>query len=99
MFGWLEDIWHAILDLPYVLVGLVVESINGWILILAGLLSLLLSVLPGFPSLPEIAELPGIELLAYWMPIKEMLGVFSAFVVAWVIWMAYSLIAKRVGVV
>lgn len=99
MFTWLEDIFHGILDLPYILINLLIDAINGWFLILAGFVSLIMSVLPNFPSLPSIAGTPGLELVAYVLPIAEMLGAFGVMLTAWLVWQAYMLIAKKVGMI
>jgi hypothetical protein len=95
MLGWLSDIWHAIMDLPYLLVGLLIESVNGWILILAVLLKALFAVLPSFPDLPDISSevLGGV---AWFLPIGPMLGALSAFVAAFVIWLGVQ-VAMRWG--
>lgn len=93
MLGWLSDIWHAIMDLPYLLVALLIEAINGWILILAALLAALFAVLPAFPQLPEIsAEVLGG--VAWFLPIPEMIGVVTAFVVAFTIWLGVQVAAR-----
>lgn len=86
MLNFLSDILHALLDLPYLLVALLVESINGWILILAALLSAVLAVLPGFPEVPTLDGdvLAGV---AWFLPIAPMLAIFATFLAAFVIFM------------
>ncbi len=89
MLTLLSDIWHGILDIPYLVVALLVESINGWILILAAIVSAILAVLPSFPSIPTLDGdiLAGV---AWFLPISAMLAVFSTFVGAFVIWLGVS---------
>ena len=89
MLSILGDIWHAILDIPYLVIALLVESINGWILILAGIVAAIMAVLPGFPAIPTLDGdvLAGV---AWFLPIGAMLAVFSTFVAAFVIWLGVS---------
>jgi hypothetical protein len=90
MLSWLEDIWHAVADLPYLLVNLLIEAINGWILILSAAASAALALLPGFPEVPTLDGdvLAGV---AWFLPIAPMLAIFTTFVAAWVIWLAVSI--------
>jgi hypothetical protein len=86
LLSFLEQILHGVLDIPYLIVNLLIESINGWILLIASLLAALLAVLPGFPSLPS---LPGEVLsgVAWFLPITAMLAVLGTFVTAFVIFL------------
>lgn len=95
MLSVLSDILHGILDLPYLLVNLLVESFNGWVLILAALLSAILEILPGFPEVPTLDGdvLSGV---AWFLPIGPMLAIFATFVTAWVIWMGVSVAMRWV---
>lgn len=95
MLSLLESILHGILDIPYLVVNLLVEAFNGWILILAGLLSLVLSVLPGFPAVPAFSE-TVVGGVAWFLPVAPMLAIFSTFLAAWVLWMGYSVIMRWV---
>jgi hypothetical protein len=89
MLELLSSILHGVLDIPYLIVALLVEAVNGWILILAALLSAALAVLPGFPEVPTLdgAVLAGV---AWFLPIAAMLAIFAAFLAAWVLWMGVS---------
>lgn len=95
MLGFLKDIWHGILDLPFLVVGLLIESVNGWILILAAFVSSALAILPGFPEIPTLNGdvLSGV---AWFLPIGPMLAIFSTFVAAFIVWLGIS-IALRWG--
>jgi pheromone shutdown protein TraB len=95
MLSLLESIFHGILDLPYLVINLFIEAFNGWILILAGILSGILAILPGFPEVPTL----GSEVLggvAWFLPIAPMLAIFATFVTAWVVWMGFSVILRWV---
>lgn len=83
MFGWLEDIWHAILDLPFIIVGLLVESINGWIMLIALLAEATLALLPGFPDPPSAPE-GVIGALLWVVPLGSILSFFGLMVTAWI---------------
>jgi hypothetical protein len=86
MLGFLEQILHGVLDLPYLLVGLLVTAVNGWILALAAILTAILAILPGFPS---ISTLPTEVLagVAWFLPVTPMIAVFATFVTAFIIWL------------
>ncbi len=95
MLSILGDIWHGILDIPYLVVGLLVDAINGWILILASLLSAALAILPGFPEVPTLNGdvLSGV---AWFLPIGPMLAIFATFLAAYVIWMGVQIALRWV---
>jgi hypothetical protein len=95
MLSFLEKILHGILDLPYLVVNLLIEALNGWILILGTLLTTILALLPGFPEVPTLSSkvLGGV---AWFLPIASMLAIFAAFVTAWVLWMAWSVALRWV---
>jgi hypothetical protein len=95
MLSFLESILHGILDLPYLLVGLLVEAINGWILILGSLLTGTLVVLPSFPTIPAISGevTAGV---AWFLPISGMLAVFATFVTSFVVWMGVQIALRWV---
>ena len=93
MFTWLERIFHGILDLPYLLINLLIESVNGWILIIATLVGALLSVLPGFPALPEVPnEIAGY--VSYFLPIAGLMVAFGAFLSAWLLWRGMQVVLR-----
>jgi hypothetical protein len=99
MLNVLTDILHGVLDIPFLIVNLLIESINGWILILSAALAAALAILPGFPEVPTLDGdvLAGV---AWFLPIAPMLAIFSTFVAAWVLWLGVSIAlrwAKAVG--
>ena len=89
MLDLLGKIWHGVLDIPYLVIALLVESINGWILILSLLVSAAMAILPGFPAIPTLDGdvLAGV---AWFLPIGPMLAVFSTFVAAFIVWLGVS---------
>lgn len=95
MLGVLQDIWHGILDVPFLIVDLLIEAVNGWILIIAAMLAALFAILPSFPEIPELDGdvLAGV---AWFLPIGPMLAVFGTFVSAFVIWLGVQ-VALRWG--
>lgn len=95
MLSLLTDIWHGVLDIPYLIVNLLIESFNGWILILAALLSSVLAVLPGFPEVPTL-DGDVLQGVAWFLPIGPMLAIFATFVAAWVIWMGIQVALRWV---
>jgi hypothetical protein len=98
MFGFLGEIVSGITNLPYLLLNLVITSINGWIELLGALLKLVMAALPGFPERPHLTGV-GIEWLSWFMPLTAMVGVFTVMLASWLIWMAYTVIAKKIGVI
>jgi uncharacterized membrane protein YdjX (TVP38/TMEM64 family) len=90
MLGWLEDIWHGILDLPYVLIGLLVDLLNAIIIAIAALATLLLSLLPGFPDPPEA---PGgvMGALLWVVPLGPILSFFALMVTCWIAFLAIKI--------
>jgi hypothetical protein len=95
MLSALGNVLHGVLDIPYLAIGLLVESVNGWILILSLALSAAIAVLPGFPEVPTLDGdvLSGV---AWFLPIGPMLAIFASFVAAWVLWMSVSVILRWV---
>ncbi len=93
MLGFLEHILHALLDLPYLVVSLLVESINGWIMLLAVIVGTILSVLPAFPSIPTLNSgvLSGV---AWFLPVAAMVGVLGTFVAMFVLWLGYQVVLR-----
>jgi hypothetical protein len=86
MFSLLEDIGHGILDIPYLVVGLLVDAVNGWILAIAVLFKVLAALLPSFPALPTVpSEVAGG--VSWFLPMSELLVVLGILVAAWVTWL------------
>ncbi|MFZ1007195.1 MAG: hypothetical protein WAN65_10180 [Candidatus Sulfotelmatobacter sp.] len=98
MLTLLEDIWHAVESVAYLMVQLLVMAINGWLLILAALLTLIESVLPSFPERPPLAG-AGIEWLVWFIPVEAMLGAFAVMLTAWLLWELYTIIMKKIGTI
>lgn len=93
MLSFLSDILNGILDLPFLLVDLLIESINGWIMLLSLALAAAVAILPGFPEVPTL-DGDVISGVAWFLPIAPMLAIFTTFVVAWVVWMGVSVILR-----
>lgn len=96
MFSWLSDIWHAIKDLPFLIVGLLVELVNALIAAIAALAKLVLGLLPGFPDPPSSPD-SGIGALLLWVvPLGPILTVFSILVACWVSFLAVKIALRWV---
>lgn len=96
MLSWLSDIWHAIMDLPYLLVALLVEALNALIAALAALAELVLGLLPGFPDPPSGPD-SGIGALLLWVvPLGPILSVFTILVSCWVSFLAVKIALRWV---
>jgi hypothetical protein len=93
MLSFLSDILNGILDLPFLLVDLLIESINGWIMLLSLALAAAVAILPGFPEVPTL-DGDVISGVAWFLPIAPMLAIFTTFVLAWVVWMGVSVILR-----
>jgi hypothetical protein len=95
MFGWLEDIWHAIKDLPFLIVGLLVDVINLLIAAIAALAQFVLSLLPGFPDPPSA---PGgvMGALLWVVPIAPIASFFGLMVTAWIGFLAFKIALRWV---
>ncbi len=86
MFSLLEQVVHGVLDVPYLVVGLFVDSLNGWIAAIAAFGDALAAVLPSFPSLPSIpAEIASG--VAWFLPMSELIVVLGVMVTAWISWL------------
>jgi hypothetical protein len=86
MLSFLESILHGILDLPYLLVNLLITSLNGWLALLGTLAAAALALLPGFPSAPTISsEIAAI--VAWLIPVPEIAAIFATFLAAWLVWL------------
>lgn len=97
MIGVLEGVLHGVLDIPYLVIGLLVQSLNGWILAIAVLARGLVAVLPGFPSIPTVPS--GMSgALAWVVPMAPILVLFSSLVGIWVTWTAYKVALNWVKV-
>lgn len=83
MFSWLESIWRAIRDLPFLIADLVMGIVNAFIVAIAALAGAMLSLLPTFPDPPSA---PGGVLGFLWwvVPVEGVLGFFMLMVGCWV---------------
>ena len=96
MFGLLEGVWHALAELPFLLVGLLVGVLNGLIAGVASLAQALLSVLPSFPSVPAAPS--GIMGAVLWaFPLGTLAAVWMSFVGLWVTFLGVRFALKKVG--
>lgn len=95
MLGWLESIWNAVKDLPFLLIGLLVEMINGLILALAALAELVLSLLPSFPEAPSA---PGgvMGALLWVVPLAPILAFFGLMVTCWIAFLGLKIALRWV---
>ncbi|HET8862317.1 MAG TPA: hypothetical protein VFM94_03605 [Solirubrobacterales bacterium] len=93
----LTDILHGILSIPYLVIALLVEAINGWIMIIALLIKGLVALLPGFPALPEV---PGgvFGVVNWFFPVSAVLAVFVAVLGVWLIYMGIKIALNWVKV-
>jgi hypothetical protein len=99
VIGVLGSVLDGVLSIPYLVAGLIVDSINGWLLLLVGAASAAIAILPGFPSLPELPGEWG-SAVSWFLPLGTMLGIFTAFIGLWVAWWAISYLlrwAKFIG--
>jgi hypothetical protein len=84
MLGFLEDIWHGILDLPFLIIGGLVELINALIIAIAALAEFLLSLLPAFPDPPSEPASGIVGWLLWMVPLGTMLALFTLLVSLWI---------------
>jgi hypothetical protein len=90
VFSVLESVLHGVLDIPYLMVGLLVTALNGWIGAIGLLAAGLVAVLPGFPSVPTIPAGPA-GAVAYFLPVGSVLAVFVVMLVAWATFMGLKI--------
>jgi hypothetical protein len=90
MLSILGDILHGILDIPYLIVGLLVTALNGWILAIAALAVALMAVLPSFPELPSLGP-EVIGGIAWFLPVAGMVAIFAGFVTLYLVWLGVSI--------
>jgi hypothetical protein len=90
MLGGLESLLNAVRDVPYLLAGLVVESINGWIGAIAFLGSALVAALPAFPAVPTVPEAPAAA-LSWLVPVGAVMAVFTVMLTLWLTFMGLKI--------
>ena len=95
MLGWLEDIWHAIKDVPFLILGGLVEIVNLLVAAIAALAVFLLSLLPGFPDPPAA---PGgvMGALLWVVPLGPILAFFSLMITCWIGFLAIKVALRWV---
>jgi hypothetical protein len=96
MLGFLEDIWHGILDLPFLIIGGLVEMINALIVAIAALAEFLLALLPSFPDPPSEPASGIVGWLLWMVPLGTMLALFTVLVSLWVGFLGVKMALKWV---
>lgn len=98
MIGVLGAVLDGVLAMPYLVAALIVDSINGWLALIAAAAAAAIALLPGFPSLPELPGEWGAA-VSYFLPLGTMLGIFSGFLLLWVAWWAVSTLLRWAKVI
>ncbi len=95
MLGFLEEILHGVLDIPFLIIGGLVELVNGIITMIAALAKALLSLLPGFPAYPKAPS--GVAGGFLWfVPLGPILAFFSLMVTCWLTFLGIKIALKWV---
>jgi hypothetical protein len=94
----LESIYEVIVSLAVDVANFFITAVNGLMGLFGTILAAMLSVLPGFPARPHLEGL-GIEWLVWFLPLEAMLAAFALMLAAWIVWMGYTIIAKKIGVI
>ena len=95
LLGLVVDAAEAI---PFVLAGLLVDAINGWLLLIGAAAVAAIALLPSFPELPELPGEWGAA-VTYFLPLSTMVAILTGFIVAWVAWWAISALLRWAKVV
>jgi hypothetical protein len=98
MLSVLSSVLDGVLSIPYLIAGILIDAINGWLGLFAAVAAAAIAVLPSFPALPELPGEWGAA-VSFFLPIGTMLGIFSAFVTAWVLWWGISQALRWVKVI
>lgn len=96
MLSFLEKIWHGILEIPYLVINLLIEAINGWLVLLYAAAEVLVKALPGFPATPEAPE-GVIGAVLWFFPIVSLLAVLSTVGALWLTWLGIRFALTRLG--
>jgi len=83
MLGGLEAILHGVLDIPFLVIGLLVQSLNGWIMAIGLLIKTVVAVLPSFPAIPTV-PVAAAGAVAWVAPMGAIVGVFVVCVALYV---------------
>jgi hypothetical protein len=96
MVSLLESLGHGVLELPYLIDGILVEILNGAIVALATLAAAAFEVLPAFPT---VGSLPGGVLsgMEWFFPFGAIAAVVTAMVTAYVTFLGVKVVLKKVG--
>lgn len=93
---WLQSILCAIENIGFVLLDLVVDGVNAFIVALAALIGTALSAMPGMPDLPavpdQVTEVAG--WVAWVFPVGTLIDILAFSVTAWVAWQAVVLLLR-----
>jgi len=87
MISVLENIWHGIASLPFLIIAVLVESMNGWIAALGAIVHIAVLGLPSFPAVPDL-EIEAIGVVNWFFPVGAFLVVFSGLLLLWVAFLA-----------
>jgi hypothetical protein len=90
MLGALESILFGVLDIPFLVIGLLVESLNGWIEAMGLLIGGLVALLPSFPDVPTIPA-DAAAAAAWLLPVAGVLGVFVVMLGLWLTFMGLKI--------
>lgn len=83
MLGWLSDIWHAIMDLPFLIIDLLVMVLNALIAAVGALAQALFSLLPDMPDPPDEPPSVVLEWLSFFFPLGQLFVGFSVLAGLW----------------
>ena len=94
MLSFLSDIWNAIRDVPFLVVGFFVDIINGAIISIGAFLNVVFAVLPGFPSAPSAPNSGVLSWLLYFVPLGSILSFAALMLTCWVTFLGIKVALK-----
>ena len=95
MLSWLQDIWNAVKDVPFLILGGIVEIINAFIVAIAALAKFVIGLLPSFPPTPDAPE-GVIGWLLWIVPLAPIIAIFSLMVICWINFLAIKVVLNWV---
>jgi hypothetical protein len=98
MLGVLSSVLDGVLSIPYLVAGLLVDAINGWLLLIAAAAAAAIAILPSFPALPELPGEWGAA-VSWFLPLPQMIGILTGFILLWVAWWAISTLLRWAKVI